>query len=211
MIFFQLNIGGDRNFAYIIGDPDSHRAVVVDPGTNPEMILDRARRADLRITYILNTHSHWDHIGANGDIAAATGAPVYGFNESVSDETLFDGQILNIGALALKIIHTPGHTPDSACILAGDKLCTGDTLFVGKVGGTGFGDDAAQEYHSLHKKIMTLPGDTGIYPGHDYGMTPSSTVAREKQTNPFILQPDFDAFVHLKKNWAAYKKKHGIK
>ncbi|MCD4653096.1 MBL fold metallo-hydrolase [bacterium] len=210
MIFKQLKIGGDRNFAYIIGDPTSKSAAVIDPGVNPELILDTVKDLGLVVTKIINTHSHSDHIGANQVIKDATGAEVYGNNPETSDICIENNDVVTIGELRLKVIYTPGHTKDSICILAGSKLCTGDTLFVGKVGGTRFGDHARREYDSLHGKILTLPDETEVYPGHDYGSAPTSTIGHEKLTNPFLLQPDFAAFVHLKKNWAAYKVEHGI-
>jgi glyoxylase-like metal-dependent hydrolase (beta-lactamase superfamily II) len=110
---------------------------------------------------------------------------------------------------------TPGHTEDSICVLVkapGEpgKLVTGDTLFVGKVGGTGYGDDARAEYDSLHEKLLRLPDDTEVWPGHDYGVAPSSTIGREKKTNPFLLCESFETFVELKRNWLRYKAEHGI-
>ncbi|MBT4484431.1 MAG: hypothetical protein HOC71_12230 [Candidatus Latescibacteria bacterium] len=88
---------------------------------------------------------------------------------------------------------------------------TGDTLFVGKVGGTGLGNDARDEYRSLHEKLIPLPEDTRVWPGHDYGVRPSSTIGEELRENPFILRNSLEEFVELKKNWAEYKRKHGIK
>ena len=211
MIFRQLRIGGDRNFAYLIGDSVSGKAAIVDPGVNPEMILESARELDLQITHIINTHGHHDHVGANQDVKTATDALVYSANSQIADIVVSDGEVIQVGHLDLRVIATPGHTRDSICILAGNKLCTGDTLFVGKVGGTGFGQDARDEYHSLHETILKLPDETEVYPGHDYGVKPTSTVGNEKATNPFLIQPDFEAFIHLKKNWKAYKEKHGIK
>ena len=211
MIFKQLRIGGDRNFAYLIGDSKSGKAAIIDPGVNPELILESARERKLEITHIINTHGHHDHVGANPDVKTGTGALMYSANSQIADVVVSDGEVLQVGQLELKVIATPGHTQDSICILAGNKLCTGDTLFVGKVGGTGFGQDARDEYYSLHEKILKLPDETEVYPGHDYGVKPTSTVGHEKATNPFLIQPDFDAFVYLKKNWKAYKEKHGIK
>ncbi len=210
MIFEQLAIGGDRNYAYLIADESSLHAAIVDPGTNPGMILDAVKNHGLTVKYILNTHSHFDHIGANQVIARETGAPILGFNPGTSNKTVADGDEIALGDLVLKILYTPGHTPDCICILMEDKICTGDTLFVGKVGGTGYGEDARQEYDSLHKKIMVLPDDIEVYPGHNYGTAPTSTIGNERKTNPFIIQPDFEAFVDLKQNWPAYKLKHGI-
>jgi len=107
-------------------------------------------------------------------------------------------------------LHTPGHTPDSICLYVGDAVITGDTLFVGKVGGTDLGNGAKTEYDSLHEKLLILPDDTRVFPGHDYGTAPQSTIANERETNPFLAQPNFSAFVGLKQNWAAYKEEHGI-
>lgn len=115
-----------------------------------------------------------------------------------------------MGNLEIRIIHTPGHTKDSICIYIGDGVFTGDTLFVGKVGGTDFGSQAEAEYNSLHKKLLTLPDSTRVFPGHDYGTSPESTILRERQTNPFLLRPDIESFIELKRNWTEYKKKHGI-
>ena len=95
--------------------------------------------------------------------------------------------------------------------MIGNALFTGDTLFVGKVGGTDFGKQAKSEYDSLHNKILKLSDDIRIFPGHDYGVAPESTIGNEKKTNPFILCKDFESFVDLKRNWLEYKKKHGIK
>ena len=112
-----------------------------------------------------------------------------------------------LGNLTITIIYTPGHT-DDPCLRVTPSPAT---PFVGKVGGTDLGEGARKQYHSLHERIMRLPDTTVIYPGHNVGVAPVSTVAHERETNPFLLQPDFEAFVHLKANWAAYKAEHGIK
>ena len=90
------------------------------------------------------------------------------------------------------------------------KLVTGDTLFVGKVGGTDYGAGARAEYDSLHRKLMVLPDETEVWPGHDVGVAPRSTIGHEKRTNPFLRCEDFAAFVELKRNWLEYKRRHGI-
>jgi glyoxylase-like metal-dependent hydrolase (beta-lactamase superfamily II) len=121
-----------------------------------------------------------------------------------------DGDILEVGELRLEILHTPGHTPDSMCILVEGHLVTGDTLFVGKVGGTSTRGESETEAESL-RRLMALDGQTTVWPGHDVGTSPSSTIARETETNPFCLRlGDFGEFHHLKENWAAYKEEHGI-
>jgi len=210
MIFEQVKIGGDRNFAYLIGDDESKLAAVVDPSYDPERMVRLAADHGLTIRFVINTHGHGDHTNGNTHVIKATGARLVGYGLREPALSVKDGDEVPLGSLTLRFIHTPGHTEDSICILAGKKLMTGDTLFVGKVGGTGFGRDARREYDSLHGKLMTLPEETEIYPGHDYGVRPASTIGAEKKTNPFILRDSFESFLELKKNWLQYKREHGI-
>ena len=212
MYLKQFRTGGDRNFGYLVADEMCMQAFVVDPSNNPAMIIDDAHEQGFTILYIFCTHGHYDHVNGNEEISRLTGLTplLYG---SVCPKTglkVEDGALFPLGDLKVRVIHTPGHTEDSMCLCAGDALFTGDTLFVGKVGGTGFGADAEEEYRSLHEKLMALPDHTRVFPGHDYGIAPHSTIGNEKKTNPFLIQPDIDAFIDLKKNWAAYKKAHGI-
>jgi glyoxylase-like metal-dependent hydrolase (beta-lactamase superfamily II) len=96
------------------------------------------------------------------------------------------------------------------CIRGGDKLVTGDTLFVGKVGGTNSSGEARAEYESLHGKLMALDDAVEVFPGHNYGVRPSSTIGAERRTNPFLLRDSFDSFLDLKIHWLDYKREHGI-
>jgi glyoxylase-like metal-dependent hydrolase (beta-lactamase superfamily II) len=212
MVVKQFRTGGDRNFAYLAADERTGKALVVDPSFSPEKIVRFARENDYEIALVFITHDHYDHSNGNGEIERLTGRrPLFlGDTDDASGTMVEDGARFEMGGIAVRIIHTPGHTRDSICILAGDALFTGDTLFVGKVGGTGFGQDARDEYDSLHGRLMKLPDDVRVFPGHDYGLAPESTIGKERTSNPFILQPDFDSFVHLKRNWDAYKKEHGI-
>ena len=212
MFVRQFNMGGDRNYGYLAADETTKKAVVIDPSYSPEQIVDFAKQESYEIQYVICTHDHFDHTNGNRSIKSLTGkkALIFGSTEPDTGTRIKDSARLPLGELEIIIIHTPGHTPDSLCVHVGDALFTGDTLFVGKVGGTGYGQDAKDEYHSLHEKLFKLPDATRVFPGHNYGVAPQSTIAHERETNPFMLQPDFDAFVHLKKNWAAYKKEHGI-
>jgi glyoxylase-like metal-dependent hydrolase (beta-lactamase superfamily II) len=213
MILEQISAGGDRNFSYGLADEESREAAVIDPGYSPDRELDFLRRHGLTLRYIINTHDHMDHTGGNETLATRTGARIamHASCRSRHDIVLRDSDVLRLGNTDLLIIHTPGHTPDSLCILAAGNLVTGDTLFVGKVGGTGYGRDAREEYESLHRKIMILPPATRVWPGHDYGIRPSSTIGEELRENPFILRDSFESFLELKKNWLEYKRIHGIK
>jgi len=212
MIVKQFRTGGDRNFGYLAADEVTKLALVIDPSYSPDMIVDFANDNSYIIHYIFITHNHYDHTNGNEDIKRRTGIKPLGFGnkEPKTGTLLMNGATLALGNLEVKIIHTPGHTDDSICIYVGDVVFTGDTLFVGKIGGTDFGRQARTEYESLHNKLMKLPDETRIFPGHDYGVAPESTIAHERKTNPFLIQPDFESFVHLKMNWAEYKREHGI-
>lgn len=212
MIFEQIPTGGDRNFAYLVGDEASGECALVDPSNDPAKCVKAARKHNLVVKYVINTHGHSDHTNGNETVRKRTGARVVAHESAwqAHDMTVRDGATLKLGELELRFIHTPGHTDDAVCILAGEKLMTGDTLFVGKVGGTDFGDGARTEFESL-RRLMKLPDEVEVYPGHDYGVAPSSTIGRERETNPFILRKEFDDFVDLKKHWAEYKAEHGIK
>jgi hydroxyacylglutathione hydrolase len=212
MIFEQIPTGGDRNFGYLIADSESRSAAVVDPSGAPELILTALRDMGLQLQWILCTHSHWDHIGGIEELKKATGAKLAMHSSSPLplDRSLEDGETLQLGKLMFQIIHTPGHCDDAICILVKGHLITGDMLYVGKIGGTASESDSRKQYDSLHRKLMTLPEDTKVFPGHDVGVRPISTIGGEKRTNPFILQPDFKHFMRLKATWADYKKQHGI-
>jgi glyoxylase-like metal-dependent hydrolase (beta-lactamase superfamily II) len=132
-------------------------------------------------------------------------------------EELHDGELLALGGKAVLACHTPGHTPGHMCYLFDQKLMTGDLLFCGKVGGTGPffpGSSPKAEWESL-RRVMRLPDETQVFPGHDYyggkGSMQHSTVGHEKRHNPFILCKDFAAFCRLKDTWETYKAEHGIR
>lgn len=212
MFVKQFLTGGDRNYGYLAADDSTNLAVIIDPSYSPEIIFDFAKKKGCKIEYIFNTHNHFDHTNGNEVIKKLTGIRplLLGDKEPKSGIVVSDGSGFQLGDLDVKIIHTPGHTADSICIYIGDAVFTGDTLFVGKVGGTGFGSDARAEYHSLHNKLTTLPDSTRVFPGHNYGVSPESTILHERKTNPFLLQPDINSFIDLKRNWLEYKRIHGI-
>jgi hydroxyacylglutathione hydrolase len=215
LIFEQVRTGGDRNFGYLLADRNSREAVLIDPSYAPEVLLERAVEQNLRVTYIINTHGHSDHTNGNDRAVAATAAPVAGHRAlpSPPDVALADGAELAVGALRLRFLEVPGHAADHLVVYepSGDLLITGDLLFVGKVGGTANETDARIEWHSLQRVLRAVPDTATVWPGHDYGVRPSSTIAMEKKTNPFLLCQDAEAFVRLKAEWPQFKKQHGLK
>ena len=214
MIFEQIPAGGDRNFAYLIAGEASREAAIVDPSFAPERALAAAERHGLTVRYVISTHSHQDHVAGNAYIVERTQA-VEVLHESAPRPCRLrvqDNGELTLGALRLRFLHTPGHIPDHICVLAERTLLTGDVLFVGKIGGTGPafpGSDPAQQWESLHR-LMKLDPAVEVWPGHDYGAAPSSTIGRELATNPFLLCKSYEEFLRLKENWTEYKKAHNI-
>ena len=214
MIFEQVRANGDRNLAYLIGEEASGDAAIIDPSFAPDRVLAEASRQGLTPRYVISTHSHRDHVAGNSYILEHTEA-VEVMHESASHPCRLrvkDDETLALGRLQLRFLHTPGHIPDHICILTEGKLLSGDILFVGKIGGTGPsfpGSDPRQQWESL-QRLMKLGPAVEVWPGHDYGVTLSSTIGRETSSNPFLLCKTFEEFLYLKDHWAEYKKAHNI-
>ena len=207
----QFLTGGDRNFAYLVGDEATKKAIVIDPSYDPDSVVDYACESRYEIVGAFNTHGHHDHTNGNNAFEKSTGVRPAAFGQFATNGVHVDHEtVFPVGELEARILHTPGHSPDSICILVGDAVFTGDTLFVGKVGGTDLDEGARTEYASLHDIVLKLPDATRVFPGHDVGVAPESTIGHEKETNPFLLRKDVESFIDLKRNWAAYKKEHGI-
>lgn len=210
MIFHQVPSGGDRNYGYLVGCEKTKKSAVIDPSPIPQHCYNKAQELGLTLEYVINTHTHFDHTGGNDFFKQKDAKLVTHESAYMGDISVGDGDTLSVGDVILTFIHTPGHTEDSMCILAGNDLATGDTLFVGKVGGTGGHEQAKTEFNSL-ERLMALPKDTRVWPGHNYGVKPTSTIGEELETNPFILRLNsFNDFLWLKQNWATYKIEHGI-
>lgn len=213
MIFEQIAIDGDKNFAYLIADESTRRGAVVDPGVDPGRVLRRVRELDLSVQYILATHSHYDHIAGVDMVKRRTGAPLAAHPAVPGvDRPLNDGDTLRLGdSVEIRAIHCPGHCADSVILLVNEaKAIVGDELFIGGVGITRSEEQARLHHHNLHHVLMRLPDHVEVYPGHDYGAKPCSTIGEQRRTNPYLLQPDFDRFWHLRRNWKQYCAEHGI-
>jgi glyoxylase-like metal-dependent hydrolase (beta-lactamase superfamily II) len=188
MIIKQLDIGYMDNFCYIVGCEKSRKALVIDPGHDVDRIVSAAEKQGLEIEAIVNTHAHGDHTAGNAELKSLTGAKIIihaldaaGYPKA--DVFLKDEKTLQLGEITFDVIHSPGHTPGGICLHTQGNLFTGDTLFVGDSGRTDLpGGDRPTLGKSI-RRLMQLPDDTIIWPGHDYGPTPTSTIGWEKRHN----------------------------
>jgi glyoxylase-like metal-dependent hydrolase (beta-lactamase superfamily II) len=196
MIVKQLRVGPMDVFSYIVGCEKTGEAMVIDPGGEVERIWETAREENLVIRYIFNTHGHGDHTAGNEALKTLTGALVVrhlldggaGVDIPVNNQKTFQ-----VGDIAFQIIHTPGHTPGGVCLYAQGHLFTGDTLFVGDSGRTDLAGGDRPTLGASIRRLMELPDDTVVWPGHDYGPTPYSTIAWEKRHN--VNAKEYDYFV----------------
>lgn len=204
MILRQIPVGPMQNFVYLIGDKETKEAAVVDAGWDVDKIIENAAKENLKIKKIILTHTHFDHVQKLGELTDRTKADVY-FHELEQKKTasqrsnffLKDSDEIKIGKIKIKVIHTPGHTPGAICLLFSNKLITGDTLFVGAIGRVDLpGGDAIKLFESL-QKLKKLDDKTEIYPGHDYGETPFSTIGNEKKNNAYFMCKTKEEFIRL--------------
>ena len=188
MIVRQIRVGDMDNFAYLVGCEQTRQAMAIDPGTDPARLAAAAKAEGLTIAAIVNTHRHADHVAGSAELKRLTGAMIYMHAldaEAVpeTDVRLAGDEDLQVGGLTFRVFHTPGHTPGGICLLGEGQLFTGDTLFVGDSGRTDLPGGNRPTLGASIRRLMTLPERTVVWPGHDYGPTPSSTLGWEKRHN----------------------------
>jgi len=208
MFIEQRQVGNMAVFAYLVGDEEAGEALVIDPADDAEGLLALAKKHNVRITTIVNTHGHVDHIGGNEDMKKLTGADIIIHAEDAdmltntprellrmfdakpsppADRMVQDGDTIQVGSVKLRVIHTPGHSPGSMVLFMDGYAFTGDTLFVEAVGRTDLpGGSWDVMFDSIKKKLVCLPDKTVVFPGHNYGRSTSSTIGHEKRYNPFL-------------------------
>jgi len=209
MVVKQYEVGNFAVFCYLIGDEETQEGLFIDPADDAKRLLSEAKSQGIdKIRYIVNTHSHVDHIMGNAEMVKRTGAKIIIHQEDASalvrtptdllemfgatasppaDIQVKDGEIIQVGNVVLKVLHTPGHSPGGMSLHLDGMVFTGDTLFVGSVGRTDFpGSSWDILENSIRKKLYVLPGETVVFPGHNYGSTPTSTIQYERRHNPFV-------------------------
>jgi len=208
MLIKQMTVGMMGVCCYIVACEKTKQGVIIDPGGNEEDILSACKAENIKVKYIVNTHGHPDHVCGNGKLKEATGADIVmhaadadffgqdrveqffsqlGLPASPPvDKRVEDGDKITFGNESLEVLLTPGHTPGGICLYAPPNLFTGDTLFAGGVGRTDFpGGNTQQLMTSIKERLLPLPPETIVWPGHGYGGE-HSTIAQEKTGNPFL-------------------------
>ncbi len=224
MIVEQIEVGPMENFVYIVGCRASGEAAVVDPAWDVAAILRAAARSGLSIRRALLTHGHPDHMNGLEELMEATGAAAYlhademaymrmaadyfGIGVDFIDRRSADfhlvrgGESLFLGELSLSFIHTPGHTPGSMCVLVEKSLFSGDTLFIDACGRVDLpGGDPEKMWFSLNRTLKALADDIVLYPGHNYGTRPASTLGEAKRRNPYLQCESPQEFMRAMGSW----------
>jgi glyoxylase-like metal-dependent hydrolase (beta-lactamase superfamily II) len=216
----QLQLGPMQNYVYLVGDSETKEAAVVDPAWNVPAILSALQEDGYKLTHVLLSHGHYDHINGVEEIVEKTDATVCA-EKSELEEFIYEGmggmviprsslkktsvaESVRVGTLDIQMIHTPGHTPGSRCMLMRPKaggqaeaLMTGDTLFVGTIGRCDFPYSSPNALYQSLAKLKKLDDAVTLYPGHDYGASSSNQLGREKKTNPFLMARELEQFLQL--------------
>ncbi|HEY3175544.1 MAG TPA: MBL fold metallo-hydrolase [Candidatus Polarisedimenticolia bacterium] len=212
MRLIQVEVGHMQNFNYLAGCGQTGEAALVDPAWEVDRMLERAAAEGLVVTHLLVTHTHHDHVEGLASAWSRTGAMIHVHEleapaaaaclraqgedaGATAIREVVDGSVIDVGSLAIRVMHTPGHTPGAVCYLVPRGVITGDTLFVGRCGRTDFpGSDPEAMYLSL-RRLSELPDDTIVYPGHNYADWPTSTIVRERTSNVHMSAPDREEFL----------------
>ena len=197
----QVAVGQMANFTYIVADEENGEAAVIDPSWDLDKLIQTLKKNNWRAKYIINTHTHFDHVIGNEQMAELTGAKIVQHKNSQleKDIAVSDGDTIEIGSIRLRVLYTPGHSKDSICLLLEDQfIFTGDTLFVGNCGRVDLpGSDAKEMYDSLFNRLAKLNENLILYPGHNYGPTSISTIGHEKKTNSVLHSRSKQEFLDL--------------
>jgi len=194
----QIPVGSMLNFSYIVYDEKNSIGAIIDPSWDLEKLLVFLEKNNITAKFIINTHTHFDHILGNDHISEITKAEIIQHEKSTQkkERSVVDHENISIGELNLEVLYTPGHSEDSICLIVNKKsIITGDTLFVGNCGRVDLpGSNPEKMYDSL-SKVANLDDSLVVYPGHNYGSTPTSTILNEKTNNPMLNFKTKEAFL----------------
>ena len=200
MIVHQIQVGSMQNFTYVLEDENTNEGIVIDPSWDLDKVQELITRNNLKIKYIVNTHHHFDHTLGNESMVEFTGAKIiqHEASELKNDITVKEGDSINFGDSELRVLHTPGHSKDSICLIGDGKIFSGDTLFVGNCGRVDLPGGSAKElYHSLIDVLHKLDDNLTLYCGHNYGPSQVSTIGKEKTTNLVMQKRTEEEFLDM--------------
>ena len=200
MIVHQIQVGGMQNFTYVLEDENTNEGIVIDPSWDLDKVQELITRNNLKIKYIVNTHHHFDHTLGNESMAEFTGAKIiqHEASELKNDIAVKEGDSVKFGDSELRVLHTPGHSKDSICLIGDGKIFSGDTLFVGNCGRVDLPGGSAKElYHSLIDVLHKLDDNLTLYCGHNYGTSQVSTIGKEKTTNLVMQKRTEEEFLDM--------------
>ncbi len=204
MIFRQLFDSDSSTYTYLVADPQSRKAALIDPVLEQvDRDLQFVDELGLELAYVFDTHVHADHVTASGVLRERTGCTVIGGigGASCADRHVGDGDEIRVGNLWIRVLATPGHTDDSVSYLVGDRVFTGDALLVRANGRTDFQNgDSGQLFDSITRVLFALPDDTLVYPGHDYKGRTVTTIGEEKRHNPRVAGKSREEFAQIMAN-----------
>ena len=189
----QITVGPMQNFAYLLGSEDSKGCVLIDPSWDVKKLIGEAEREGRKIEAILLTHTHFDHVNALEDMAKKLNVPVYVHGAEAHEmpkgldiQITKEGSVIEAAGLKIKCMHTPGHSPGSQCFLVENAIFTGDTLFVEGCGRVDLEGGSPDDMVISLSRLGELPGNTVVYPGHDYGGQKTSTIEKQRASNPYM-------------------------
>lgn len=196
----QIQVGNMQNFTYVVEDDDTNEGIVIDPSWDLDQVEQIITRNNIKIKYIVNTHHHFDHTLGNEGMAQSTNAKIiqHEASELQHDISVKDGDEIKFGNSQLQVLHTPGHSKDSICLIGDGKIFSGDTLFVGNCGRIDLPGGSSKElYHSLFDVLYSLDENLTLYCGHNYGPSTTSTIGKEKATNLVMQKRTEQEFVDM--------------
>lgn len=205
LILHQFEVGPMQNFVYLVGSAKTREVVVVDPGWEPDRIYDEVEKKGLVLKGILATHTHFDHVNGIEGLLKKADLPIYLHEKEAAQLKKFEPNlkkvkgedILKVGDISIRFLHTPGHTPGSQCFLVEDSLVSGDTLFINYCGRCDLPGGDVREMHQSLSRLRQMKDGIILYPGHNYAEVSTTTLGEQKKNNPFLKSESLSDFLRV--------------